>query len=75
MDAGMQREFSSDTTSRVLITHTWDNVDHVRLSIALGLPSTEGGIRSRTFGPKSHQRPLESTWLSCLPLAPGPNLQ
>jgi hypothetical protein len=43
MDAGMQREFSSDTTSRVLITHTWDNVDHVRLSIALGLPSTEGG--------------------------------
>ncbi len=76
MTAGMQREFSSETTARVLITNTWDNVDHGRLSIALGLPSTEwGGIGSRAFWPKSHLRPVESTWLSCRPLAPGSNLQ
>jgi hypothetical protein len=52
MTAGMQREFSSETTARVLITNTWDNVDHGRLSIALGLPSTEwgGGLGVALFG-------------------------
>jgi hypothetical protein len=76
MAAGMQSKFSSETTARVLITNTWDNFDHVRWSVALGFPSTKGvGIGCRTFVPKSHQRPLGSSWLSCLPLAPGSDLQ